>query len=165
MLKKLQLAVIRIDWWLVCIAMPIVWQQWPFPDKFQFQSIFQFHYNLFKHKNEMPKRRITCKVIKVSRSSDGTRTETLIENLFDSDSSSDDASGPSSHAESVNDDGISLPKLTLQIINDLFPNHCQCKKCSDKDEICRKCKESLDYNSSALPCWYRSSYITGLIFK
>ena len=51
------------------------------------------------------------------------------------------------------------------LINELFPNHCQCKKCSDKDEICRKCKESLDYNSSALPCWYRSSYITGLIFK
>ena len=114
----------------------------------------------------MPKRRVTCKVIKVSKSSDGTRTETLIENLFDSDTSSEDTiSGPSSHAESVTEDTDSLPKITLQIIKKLFPNHCQCTKHSARDDICKKCKASLDYNSSALPCWYRSSYITGLIFK
>ena len=114
----------------------------------------------------MPKRRITCKVIKVSKTSDGTRSETLIENLFDSDSSSDDTSGrSSSHAESISDDGISVPALTLQILHDLFPNHCPSIRLDGNKELCRKCKESLDYNSSAIPCWYKSSYITGLIFK
>ena len=114
----------------------------------------------------MPKRRISCKVIKVSKSGEGTRTETLIENLFDSgDSSSDEARGADSRSESGNSDSVSLPTLTLQIIKKLFPKHCRCGNCASKDDICRQCKESLDYNSSSLPCWYQSSNITGWIFK
>ena len=114
----------------------------------------------------MPKRRISCKVIKVSKSGEGTRTETLIENLFDSgDSSSDEARGVDSRGESSNSDSVSLPTLTLQIIKKLFPKHCRCGNCASKDDICRQCKESLDYNSSSLPCWYQSTNTTGWIFK